>query len=76
MADHVTGNQKGFACGPNIGGATAGNVKGGAMRRCCHREGNAPLNRYTAIKSHQFQRNLALVVIHGDDAVNLASLGL
>ena len=66
---------KGLACGTNIGGAAASNVKGGAMGGCRHRKGDAALYGYTTVKTHQFQRNLPLIMIHGDDAVDLAGLG-
>jgi hypothetical protein len=49
--------------------ALAGNVKGGAMRRRGDRHRQSALHGDATLKSQQLDRDLSLVVIHGDDAV-------
>ena len=53
----------------HVGDALPRNVISSAVRRRSDRDRQAALNRNTALESHQFHRDLALIVIHGDDSV-------
>ena len=51
------------------------NVECGAMCRGGNRNRQATGNSYTTLKSHQLNGDLPLVMIHGDNGVDFASLG-
>ena len=57
-----------------IRNSPARNVECGTVCGCRDGHGKPSQHRHAAIKSHQFQRDLALIVIHGDYRVDLAAL--
>ena len=59
----------------DIGFGLYRDVEGGAMGRCRYGDGQAAGDDHTALKAHQLDRDLSLVVIHGDHGVDLAAFG-
>src|SRR5579871_3990347 len=57
------------------GEALAGDVEGGAMVHRDAQNRQADGDVYAGIKTVQFDRNMALIVIHGDDQVVVAPEG-
>ena len=73
---HAQQQIKGLPYGTDVCLVLSGDIKRSPVRRCCNGNWQAASHGNTALKSHEFDRNLTLIVVHGDHRINLAAPGL
>ncbi|KAG1605940.1 hypothetical protein G6F46_013354 [Rhizopus delemar] len=71
---HAAGDLEGLPGGLHVGAALARDVVSGAVRRRGDGDRQAALHRHPAREAQQLDRDLTLVVVHGDDRLELAGL--
>jgi len=71
----AAGQFEGIRHGRRPGNALTDDVIRGAMRRCRDRDRQTAFDRDADIEAQQLGGDLALIVIHGDDTVELAGFG-
>ncbi len=69
---HAAGDEERLFGGADVGAALAGDVVGRAMRGRGDGDGQAALHRHALGEAHELDRDLALVVVHGDDGIELS----